>query len=325
MERVEYYKSKYKKLEDLPNVGPATALKLKEAGYQTVESLATAPISELTAAGIGKETAAKALAAARKALAIEFVTADELVEIRATMRKITTGCSKLDEILEGGFETQSITEFYGEFGSGKSQLCQQAAITVQLPKEQGGLDACCLYIDTEHVFRPERIRQIAERFGLDVKTVLKRIIYAEAYTSQHQQLLIESCDDLVKQHDVRLIIVDSLTGHFRSEYIGRETLAPRQQMLNKFMHRLIRLARAFNAAVIVTNQVHDVPDAYHREPKPIGGHIVGHIAHTRIYLRKGRNNLRIARIVASPFLPEREAPIRIAEEGIINSESESAE
>lgn len=320
MEKIDYYSTKYKKLEDLPGVGPATALKLREAGYSTVQALATAPIGELVEKGLGIEFAEKVVAAARKVLAIEFITAEQFMEMREGMQKITTGCRSLDGILNGGFETQSITEFYGEFGSGKSQLCQQAAVTVQLPEERGGLDSCCLYVDTEHVFRPERIIQIAKYLDLDPRSVLKRIIYAEAYTSQHQQILLESCDDTIQNHDIRLIIVDSLTGHFRSEYIGRETLPARQQMLNRFMHKLIRLARAFNAAALVTNQVHDVPTAYVHEVKPIGGHIVGHIAHTRIFLRKGRHNLRIAKIVASPFLPEGEAPIKITENGIVDSE-----
>lgn len=313
----EYYAAKYKKVEDLPGVGESTLGKLAELGYKTVESLATAHPNELIAEGIGEPTAIKLVTAARKAMAIEFITAGELAKIRADRKKMTTGCESLDNLLEGGLETSSITEFYGEFGAGKSQICQQLAVTVQLPEERGGLGGGCLYIDTENVFRPSIVLRMAKRFGLE-KTVLDNIVFAEAYTSQHQAVLLESADEIIKEKNVKCIIIDSLTSHFRSEYIGREMLSRRQQALNKHMHKLTRLARAFNAVAIVTNQVTATPDAYVFEPKPIGGHIVGHTAHTRIYLRKGRNNLRIAKIIASPFLPEGESPMRITETGIIS-------
>jgi len=296
-EQMEYYKAKYQTLEDLPGVGPATATKLKEIGFRTVEAVATAAIRELVSAGIGETTAEKVISAARKSMAITFVRGDEL--------------------LGGGIETQSITEFYGEFGTGKSQICQQLCLTAQLPVEQGGLDGGALYIDTENTFRPERIMQIAPRFNLDPDEVLKKIIFAEAYTSHHQVVLLENSDEVIKENDIRLIIVDSVTSHFRSEYLGREMLAPRQQELNKHLHKLIRLSRSFNTAVVVTNQVMAQPDAFFAKMvKPVGGHVMGHTSHTRVFLRKGRNNLRIAKLVVSPFLPEGETPLRITERGV---------
>jgi len=322
-EQMEYFRTKYQTLEDLPGVGVATANKLRAAGFKTVESLATAPVRHLVTSGVGGEEAMKKLvAAARKIMALEYITAEKLHEIHKNKRQLTTGCKSLDELLEGGLETQSITEFHGSFGAGKSQLCQQFAVTVQLPEDKGGLDGACLYIDTEHVFRPARVMEIAETFDLDPKAVLKRIIYAEAYTSEHQAVLLESSDEIIKENGIRLIIVDSLTGHFRSEYIGRETLAPRQQKLNQHMHKLIRLARAFNAVAIVTNQMSTTPDAFFgKKDSPIGGNIVGHIAHTRVELRKGKAaGLRIAKTIASPFLPEGEAPMRITARGIMSDE-----
>ncbi len=316
-EQMEYYKAKYQTLEDLPGVGPATASKLKEIGFRTVESVATAAVAELVTAGIGEATAEKVIQAARKSMAITFVRGDELVELRKQVRRLTTGCSSLDRLLDGGIETQSITEFYGEFGTGKSQICQQLCVTAQLPEEQGGLDGSALYIDTENTFRPERVMQIAPRFGIDPQEALKRIIYAEAYTSNHQTVLLENADEVIKENNVRLIIVDSVVGHFRSEYLGREMLAPRQQQLNKHLHKLIRLSRAFNAAAVITNQVMAQPDVFFAKVvQPVGGHIVGHMSHSRIFLRKGRNNLRIAKLTASPYLPEGEAPLRITEQGI---------
>ncbi len=321
LEQMEYYKAKYQTLEDLPGVGPATASKLKEIGFRTVETVATATIRELVSAGIGETTATKVVSAARKSIAITFVRGDELVKLRSNVRQLSTGCSSLDQLLGGGIETQSITEFYGEFGTGKSQICQQLCLTVQLPTELGGLDGGALYIDTENTFRPERIIQIAPRFNLDPDEALKKIIFAEAYTSNHQTVLLENADEVIKENNIRLLVVDRVTSHFRSEYLGREMLAPRQQELNKHLHKLVRLSRAFNTAVAVTNQVMAQPDAFFAKVvKPVGGHIMGHMSHTRIFLRKGRNNLRIAKLVVSPFLPEGETPLRITGRGVEGDE-----
>ncbi|MCW3992639.1 MAG: DNA repair and recombination protein RadA [Candidatus Bathyarchaeota archaeon] len=318
---MEYYRAKYRTLEDLPSVGPATASKLREIGFRTVESIATAAVSELVTAGVGEATAAKIIAAARRSMAITFVRGDELVKLRSSMRQLSTGCASLDNLLAGGVETQSITEIYGEFGTGKSQICQQLCVTVQLPFEQGGLEGGALYIDTENTFRPERVVQMAPRFGLDPEEVLRRIIFAEAYTSNHQMMLLENADEVIKENNIRLIVVDSVMSHFRSEYLGREMLAPRQQQLNKHLHKLIRLARAFNTAAVITNQVMAQPDVFFAKVvRPVGGHILAHTSHTRIFLRKGRNNVRIAKLTVSPFLPEGEAPIRITGRGIESDE-----
>lgn len=318
---MEYYKAKYQTLEDLPGIGPATINKLKEIGFKTVESLGTATVTELVSAGIGEAVASKAIENARKSMAITFVRGDELIEIRKSIRKLTTGCSSLDNLLEGGIETQSLTEFYGEFGTGKSQLCHQLCVTVQLPEAQGGLEGTILYIDTEATFRPERVMQIAPRFGIKPENSLKGVVYAEAYTSNHQTVLLENADKIIKENNVRLIIVDSVMSHFRSEYLGREMLAPRQQQLNKHLHKLMRLSRAFNTAAVITNQVMASPDAFFSKAvSPVGGHIIGHMSHSRIFLRKGRNNIRIAKLTASPSLPEGEVPMRITERGIESDE-----
>lgn len=318
----EYYQAKYQGVEDLPGVGPAVATKLATAGFKTVQGIATATETELMDAGLGEETAKKVIKAARKSLEIKFIKGDELEELHKDKTKMTTGCGNLDRLLEGGLDTKSITEFYGEFGTGKSQICQQLAATVQLPVEKGGLDGACLYIDTESVFKPERVSDMARYLGLDPKKVLKKIVYAEAFTSEHQAVLLDNCDDVIKDNGVRLIVVDSLMAHFRSEYPGREVLAPRQQSVNRFLHKIKRLAQAFNAAAVVTNQVMAHPDSSYgpQAPKPIGGHVVAHAVHTRIFLRKGRGNLRIAKIVASPFLPEGETPFRITGGGIVGDE-----
>jgi len=305
-------------LEDLPGVGPATAQRLKELGFNTIESLATATTKELEAAGIGEKKAMEVIRAARGGMEISFIHADELLKMRQNIFRLTTGSKAIDNLLEGGLESQTITEFYGEFGSGKSQICHQLCVNVQLPPERGGLGGGALYIDTENTFRTERIIKMAEHVGLNPNEVIKNIIFAEAYNSDHQILLLDNADKIVKENNVRLIIIDSLTAHFRSEYLGREMLAERQQKLNKHMHRLIRLSQAFNAVAVVTNQVMAKPDVFFGDAiHPIGGHIVAHTSHTRFYLRKSsRGPLRIARLESSPALPEGEAVFKITVDGI---------
>lgn len=317
-EEAETQKRKYEYLEDLPGVGPATAQKMRELGFNTVESLATAAARELESAGIGEKKALEIIRAARSSLSLSFVRADELLKLRQSVLRLATGSKALDELLGGGLETQTITEFYGEYGSGKSQMCHQLCVNVQLPPGQGGLNGGVLYVDTENTFRTERIVQMAKNLGLDPESVTKNIIVAEAYTSDHQMFLLEKSDSIIKENNIRLIIVDSLTAHFRSEYIGREMLASRQQKLNKHMHRLIRLARAFNTAAVVTNQVMAKPDVFFGNAvHPIGGHIVGHTSHTRVFLRKSaRGPVRIARLVSSVYLPEGERVFKITEDGI---------
>ena len=320
----EEYISQYKNVEDLPGVGPATAEKLRKLGYTTVEALATASMKELTQV-LGDKTAHAIITEARKQLiSIPFMRADEYLKFRSTVERLTTKCRKLDGLLGGGIETQAITEFYGEFGTGKSQICHQLCVNVQLPKEQGGLEGGALYIDTEHTFRPERIAQIAKDVGLNPEEALSKVIYAEALTSDHQMYLLDHAASHMSEHNIRLIVVDSLIAHFRSEFVGREMLAERQQKLEKHLHKLMRLARAYNAAAVVTNQVMARPDAFFAEAVgPTGGHILAHISHTRVFLRKSPTpHIRIAKLVVSPSLPEgSECLFKISEKGIEDVEA----
>jgi DNA repair protein RadA len=317
-------KKKYEFLEDLPGIGPATAQKLQEMGFHTIEALAMATIRELEPAGISEKKALVVIEEARHSVGVSFIRADELLRMRKNVLRLTTGSKVVDRLVDGGIETQTITEFYGEYGTGKSQICHQLCVNVQLPPERGGLNGSVLYIDTENTFRTERIVSMSKHLGLDPEQVVKNIIYAEAYTSDHQMFLLNNSDEVIKQNNVKLIIVDSLTAHFRSEYIGREMLAPRQQRLNKHMHKLIALARAFNAAAVVTNQVMSKPDVFFGDAiHPIGGHIVGHTSHTRLYLRRAAHGpIRIARLVSSPYLPEGEEIFKITENGIEDASEE---
>ncbi|MBU7016587.1 MAG: DNA repair and recombination protein RadA [Theionarchaea archaeon] len=308
-------------IEDLPGIGPKTAEKLRESGYKTVEKIAVASPRDLSElAEIGETIAAKIIEAAKEMAEVGgFITAEELAEKRESLGHITTGSKDLDELLGGGIETQAITEVFGEFGSGKSQLGHQLCVNVQLPPERGGMSAGAIFIDTENTFRPQRIIQMAQGLELDSSEVLKTIRVARAFNSSHQILLVEKSEELLRQGGIKLLVVDSLTAAFRAEYIGRGTLAERQQLLNKHLRTLHELADLYDVAVFVTNQVSARPDAFFGDPnKPIGGHVLGHSATMRVYLRKSKKGQRIARLVDSPNLPEGEAIFVVTEEGIVD-------
>jgi len=303
---------------DLPGVGPSIAKKLSEAGYKNIASIAVATPSELAAAiDIGQTTAQKIIEAARKTLEFGFETADKIYERRQHVGKITTGSRNLDRLLGGGVETQAITEVFGAYRTGKTQLAHQIAVSVQLPLDKGGLEGKAIYIDTEGTFRPERIYQMAQAMDLDPKQALKNIIYARAYNSDHQMLLAQQAQEIISEQNVKLLIIDSIMSHFRAEYPGREMLAERQQKLNKHLHTLQRIADIENIAIFVTNQVMARPDVFFGDPtEPVGGHVLAHVPQTRLYLRRSKDNRRICRLVDSPYLPEGEVVFVIVEEGI---------
>src|SRR3989344_1326703 len=311
-----------KEISDLPGIGPQASEKLEKAGYKSVESIAVASPSELEEiAGLGEGTATKAINAARDALEMGYRSAAELAEKRKLVGKLSMGSREVDKLIGGGIETQSITEIYGKFASGKTQWCFQTAVTVQLPKEKGGLEGNCLYIDSENSFRPERVLAIAEAQGLNTEEVMKNIFVARAYNSDHQMLLAEKASEMVKEKNIKLVIVDSLTAQFRSEFVGRGTLAERQQKLNRHMRTLQKLAEMSNVVVLVTNQVMERPDILFGDPTaPIGGNIVGHASKTRLYLRKSKDDRRVAKLVDSPSLPDGEAIYRVTETGIVDVE-----
>ncbi|MFH1836215.1 MAG: DNA repair and recombination protein RadA [Methanobacteriota archaeon] len=305
-------------LDDLDGVGATIAEKLRESGYSSVEAIAAASPGELKEIGVGEATAIKIIASARENLQMGFESGLDVLEKRKLVGKLTTGSVEFDKLFGGGIETQAITEFFGKFGSGKTQVGHQLCVNVQLPVEKGGLDCNAIYIDTENTFRPERIQQMAEHLGLDSEEVLGNIQVARAYNSDHQMLLAEKASEIMKEKNVRLVIVDSLTAHFRAEYVGRGTLASRQQKLNRHMHTLQRkCADLHNAAVIVTNQVMSRPDVLFGDPTvPIGGHIVGHHSTFRVYLRKSKGSKRVAQLIDSPNMPDAECIFQVMTEGI---------
>lgn len=314
-------------IEDLPGVTESVAQKLRDAGFWNIAQLAAASLTELMEIpGIGETTASKIIEGARSSLDVGFETADKIMERRASIVKLTSGSKELNKLLGGGFETQKVTEAYGKYGSGKSQIAFQLAVNVQLPPEKGGLDGDCLFIDTENTFSPERVAQIAEAAGLDPKKALKRIHVARAYNADYQMALLKKAPELIENNKIKLIIVDSLTSKFRTDFIGRGTLSDRQQKLGKHVADLHKLAEAYNLVVYVTNQVMENPAMMFGDPTtPIGGPTLGHATSFRIYLRKSKDDKRIARLVDSPSLPEGEVVFCVTEDGIVDAEEKEKE
>lgn len=309
-------------IREIPGVNPAMAEKLEAAGYVTAWTLVVAKPEEVSEkTGIPVVTVQKIIENARRMLGIRFKTAREVKQERLNIGKITTGSKALDELLGGGIETKTITEFYGEYGSGKTQICHQLSVNVQLPPERGGLSGRAVYIDTEGTFRWERIEAMARALGLNPDVAMDSIYYIRAYNSDHQMSIVEELFSFVPKNNVKLVVIDSVTSHFRAEYPGREHLAERQQKLNAHLHQLLRLAEAYNIAVVVTNQVMARPDVFYGDPTvAVGGHVLAHVPGVRVHLKKARGNKRIARVVDAPHLPEGEAVFAITEEGIRDTE-----
>jgi DNA repair protein RadA len=311
-------------LTDLPGIGPAVSAKLESAGVYDMMTLAVMGPAELSdSAGVSPSVARKAIQAARKLLNLGFVDGVEYAEKRESIHNITTGSKNIDELLGGkGLESRAITEAFGSFGSGKTQVGLTLAVNVQLPVEKGGANGKCVFIDTEGTFRPARVKQIAEELGANSEKVLKNIFVARAFNSDHQMLLLERVGEMVKEGEpIKLMIIDSLTAHFRAEFAGRGQLADRQQKLNRYIHDLMKLAETHNIAVYVTNQVMANPAQMFGDPTtPIGGHIVGHASTYRIYLRRGKKGSRVAKLIDSPNLPDNETIYYVSEAGVVDEE-----
>jgi len=315
------------KISDLSQVKSINARQIKllqESGINTAEALAMSPhgiVAEID--GLGDKTAKKLIWNARNALGMtEFVSAGDMHE---NTEFITTGSSELNRILGGGIATGKLTEVFGPFKSGKTNLAHTIAVTIQLPKKQGGLGAGVAYVDTENTFSKEKIKRIAQRFSLDPGKVLSQIYHARIYSSDHQAQMISKAEALCKTRGVRLIVVDSLMALMRAEYVGIGMLARRQGVLNNMIHGLSRIAETYNCAVLVTNQVATKMMGMFSSDDAIGGNIVAHGCHFRVMFKtKGfssNNSLkRKAIIVDAPDLPPEECEFYITSSGLADTE-----
>ena len=317
-------------IQDIEGIGPTTAKKLKEAGIVSVMDLAVTSSDELAVdLNSSKDSAASFIMAAQKllresnVLEKEFVTADAALEKRKSMLRCSSGSTALDELLLGGVETQAVTEFYGEFGSGKSQICHTLCATARQPIAAGGLDGGVIYIDTEGTFRPERVEQIARARGLDPSQILKSVAVCKIYNSSHLELIIKDLGKYINDFKAKMVIIDSIISLHRAEYAGRGTLADRQQRLNNMLHKLVRLTEIYNIAIVITNQVQSSPDTFFGDPtKAAGGNVLGHASTYRIYLRKSGEN-RVAKMIDSPYHPYSETRFTVNERGTDDLEEQT--
>mmetsp|Transcript_70982 Transcript_70982/g.199112 ORF Transcript_70982/g.199112 Transcript_70982/m.199112 type:complete len:346 (+) Transcript_70982:87-1124(+) len=297
--------------------------KLQNAGYHTVESIAHATVRKLSdVKGISEAKVAKLKEIVKSMVAMDFRTAADALEDRKNLVTLTTGAVEIDKLLEGGIETGSITEVFGEFRTGKTQLCHTLCVTCQMAVTEGGAEGKAIYIDTEGSFRPQRLQAIAERFGLDPTLALENVAYARAHNSEHQMELLKVAAAIMAQDRYALLVVDSATALFRTDYTGRGELSERQMQMAQFLRQLTRLAEEFGVAVFITNQVVANPDGMSfakDSTKPIGGNIVAHACTTRLRLRKGRGNNRIMTVYDSPTLPEADAQFAVSGAGVCDA------
>jgi DNA repair protein RadA len=312
-------------IQDIEGIGPTTAKKLREAGIFSVMDLAVAAVEDLAVdINASKDSAASFIMAAQKllresdVLEKEFITADTALKKRRSLLRCSTGSSMLDDLFLGGIETQAVTELYGEFGSGKSQICHTMCITAGQPVESGGLNSGVIYIDTEGTFRPERLEQISSSRNIDPVRALQNVAVCKVYNSAHLELIVKNLGKYIDDYKAKLVVVDSIISLHRAEFSGRGTLADRQQRLNSIMHKLLRISEIYNIAIIVTNQVQSAPDTFFGDPtKPTGGNVIGHASTYRVYLRKSGEN-RIAKMIDSPYHPYSEVRFTINEKGTDN-------
>jgi DNA repair protein RadA len=309
-------------IDTLNDIGPATKTSLKEAGFRSIKDLVIrGPIDIAEATGIAIEKCILLCNRAREILEDigvldkPFTTANEIYEKRKLEYRISTGSKNLDELLDGGIETRAITELYGEYGTGKTQICHTLCVTVQQSKAEDNKSRA-LYIDTENTFRPERIASIASARKIDPRVALENVIVAKAYNSSHQEVIIQESPNVINLHNIKIMIVDSIVSHYRAEFLGRSVLSERQQRINRLLHILLRIAETCKIAVVITNQIQSSPDAIFGDPnKATGGNVMAHTSTYRLYLKKAGKN-RIARMVDSPYHLEREILFALNEQGI---------
>jgi DNA repair protein RadA len=309
-------------IDTLKEIGPATKTSLKEAGFRSIRDLVIRGPSDIAeATGIAIEKCTLLCNRAREILEDigvfdkPFITANQIYEKRKSECRITTGSKNLDELLGGGIETRAITELYGEYGTGKTQICHTLCITVQQEENESNKSRA-LYVDTENTFRPERIASIASARKIDPKIALENVIVAKAYNSSHQEVIIQESPNVIDLYKIKIMIVDSIVSHYRAEFLGRSVLSERQQRINRLLHILLRIAETCKIAVVITNQIQSSPDAIFGDPnKATGGNVMAHTSTYRLYLKKAGKN-RIARMVDSPYHSEREVLFALNEQGI---------
>lgn len=318
---VEKKKDKIPEISDIPGIGPTTEEKLKNHGYSEVINLSVAvprTVSEIT--GMSEVACRKIIQCAREMMHMDFKNGKDVDKKQEEDTKyLSFGCKPLDDLTKG-LRTGWITEAYGAWGSSKTQIAFQLCVTAQLPEDKGGFgdDAKIVYVDTENTFVTSRIRQIAKAKGLDPEKVLSNILYIRVFNSDHQIFAAQEINKLLqKKENIKLIIVDSLTAHFRSDFSGRGELYDRQSSLNRHMRYLANLSTQYDLVVFVTNQVMSNPAGIYGDPTvAVGGNILGHNSTTRLYLRRAAKGTRVAKLVDSPNLADGECTYIVTNDGL---------
>ena len=228
-------------------------------------------------------------------------------------RRLSTGCKALDDMLGGGVETGAITELVGEFGTGKTQLCHQLCVTVQLSEDLGGLSAKAAYLDSEGTFAPERVVQMARRWGLDPSEALRGVYYARLRSVAEQVASLLELRRLVEE-GVILAVVDSIAAHFRGP-AGPDALT-RAHELAVYLSSLRELAEEQGVAVVVTDRVSAAPGL--AELRPSADPIAAMFVDYRVSLHKVRENVRRAQLEFAPWPARRSALFAITEDGVVD-------
>ena len=306
-------------------IGASDITKLKSGGFYTLSSILMATLNTLCSIkGLSEAKAVKIQEVCKTSANFGFTNGWDVLEKRKKVVRLTTGSKNLDKLLNGGLESSSITEAFGEFRTGKTQLAHTLAVTAQLPIQMGGGNGKAIFIDTEGTFIPEKIIKIAERFGVDGQQCLENISYARAFTHEQQIELLSKAAEKMSNERYAIIIVDSATALFRTDFVGRGTLSERQGKLNRFLSMLTKLAETYNVVAYIVNQI--VAECggasmfVSNPSKPIGGNIMGHACTTRLQLRKGRGNNRICKIYDSPCLPDSDCVFALTDAGIGDEE-----
>jgi len=328
-------------IESLPGLGDIRSKRLKDSYFYTVMDLSNAtPMEIKEIAGFDElEDAVKLVSLAKDILIQKDVigksrmTGRELLAFRERrIEFLTTGAPKLDSlVLGGGIQTEAITEFFGLFGCGKTQMALTLSVICQLPKSKGGLDGSVIYIDTENTFRPNRILDIAvDRTGCtreEAEKYLDDIMVIKAFNSSHQIQIVNSLSHFMNDEanektrslkkKPRLLIIDSLTAHFRTEYIGRGNLNPRQTKMGQMLRKILRTIETWKLACVITNQVLSSPDGnqFIDPIKPVGGNIVGHLSTYRVYIKRAGKK-RIVTMIDSPEHAENSTLIELDVGGV---------
>ena len=319
-------------INQLEGVGPVTVKKLGAFGVKSLIDICirgSKEVAEIT--GTAKAKSDQWVFNAQKILEEKNIirktdmSTIELMKYHNDMVLLPTKCKAVDELISGGVKPECVYEVYGEFGSGKTQFCLSLLVEAVAQGDN------VVWIDCEDTFRPNRVLEIlksridedGDAYSIsdeDLEKTLERIDYI--YTPNTEQLMgtINGLSDIMEAKKPRLVVIDGSIGQFREEYLGRGTLADRQNQIARLMTHIKNISFYFRCTVVFTNQVQSDPSIMFGDPtKPIGGNVVGHASTYRIYFKKSGRK-RIARMVDSPEHPQGDAPFTLNTSGIADTE-----